>query len=85
MNTEMQRRALVARDAHWALMELKKLVDEAAQATHDAEFEAVHSAINPSHRCDICTMLRSVEDRLNSPNFETTLSHVRERLRTAAS
>ena len=44
MNTEMQRRALAARDAHLALLDLKKVVDEAAQTTHAAELEAVHLA-----------------------------------------
>ena len=46
MNAEMQKRALAARDAHLALLELKKLVEDAAQATHDAEFEAIHLAID---------------------------------------
>ena len=42
MNTEMQKRALAARDAHMALLELKKMVDEATQTTHAVELEAVH-------------------------------------------
>ncbi len=29
MNTEMQKRAVAARDAHLALLDLKKVVDEA--------------------------------------------------------
>ena len=37
MNTEMQRRALAARDAHLALLDLKRVVDEAAQTTHAAD------------------------------------------------
>jgi hypothetical protein len=44
MNTDMQRRALAARDAHLALLDLKRVVDEAAQTTHAAELEAVHLA-----------------------------------------
>lgn len=47
MNTELQKRALAARDAHLALLDLKKFVDEAAQTTHAAELEAVHLAIRP--------------------------------------
>src|SRR5208283_4941406 len=45
MNTEMQKRALAAREAHLALLDLKKVVDEATQTTHAAELEAVHLAI----------------------------------------
>lgn len=44
MNTDMQKRALAARDAHLALQDLKKVVDEATQTTHAAELEAVHLA-----------------------------------------
>jgi hypothetical protein len=36
MNTEMQKRALAAREAHLALLDLKKVVDEAARTTHAA-------------------------------------------------
>ena len=53
MTTDMQRRALATRDAHLALLELKKLVDEAAQTTRAAELEAVHLAISPRQVGDI--------------------------------
>jgi hypothetical protein len=46
MNTEMQKKALAARDAHMALLDLKRFIDEAARTTHDAELEAVHLAIS---------------------------------------
>jgi hypothetical protein len=56
MNTEMQKRALAAREAHLALLNLKKVVDEATQTTHAAELEAVHLAegrtsLNPDEIC----------------------------------
>ena len=85
MNTDMQRRALAARDAHLALMELKQIVDDAAQATHAAELEAVHLAFLPQQGGDVRTALRSVVNRLRSSNFETTLSEAREKLENAAS
>jgi hypothetical protein len=85
MNADMRTRALAARDAHLALLELKKLVDDAAQATHAAELEAVYLAISSRQGDDIRSTLRVVIDRLASPNFETTLSQIRERLETAAS
>ena len=85
MTTDMQRRALATRDAHLALPERKKLVDEAAQTTHAAELEAVHLAISPRQVGDIRMTLRVIIDRLKSPIFEAALSHVREKLETAAS
>lgn len=85
MNTDMRMRALAAHDAHVALLELKKLVDDAAQATHAAELEAVYLAVSARQGADIRTTLQVIVDRLRSPNFESTLSQIREKLETAAS
>jgi len=82
MNTDMRTRALSAHDAHLALLKLKKLVDE---ATHAAELEAVYLAVSARQGAAICTALRVIIDRLNSPNLETTLSQIRQKLETAAS
>jgi len=84
MNTEMQKRALAAREAHLALLDLKKVVDEATQTTHAAELEAVHLAIRSRPIEETCTSLRDVLERLGSPDFEATLSRVRESLQMAA-
>jgi hypothetical protein len=46
MNADMQRRALATHEALLALLELKKVI-EAAQTTHAAELEAIHSTIRP--------------------------------------
>jgi hypothetical protein len=83
MNTEMRRRALAAREAHLALLDLKKVVDEATQTTHAAELEAVHLAIRSRPIEE--TSLRDVLERLGSPDFEATLSRVRETLQMAMS
>jgi hypothetical protein len=85
MNAEMQKRAVAARDAYIALLELKKLVDEAAQATHAAELEAVHLAISPKSQGDISTTLRGVTERIGSANVEAALTKVRQSLQTAMS
>jgi hypothetical protein len=85
MNTEMQKRALAAREAHLALLDLKKVVDEAARTTHAAELEAVHLAISLRPAGDITTTLRGVMENLRSTNFETALARVRESLQLAMS
>jgi hypothetical protein len=85
MNTEMQKRALAARDAHLALLDLKRVVDEAAQSTHAVELEAVHLAISPRPGADICSPLRDVLERLGSANFDAILSRARQSLQTAMS
>ncbi|HXE33670.1 MAG TPA: hypothetical protein VN087_07145 [Verrucomicrobiae bacterium] len=83
MNTEMQKRALAVRDARQALLDLKKLVDEAAQSTHAVELEAVHLAISPRPGGDISSSLRDVLERFGSANFEAILSRARQSLQTA--
>jgi len=83
MNADMQKRALAAREAHLALLDLKKVVDEAAQTTHAAELEAVHLAISSRLTGDISASLRAVIDSLGSANIEATLLKVREGLQTA--
>jgi hypothetical protein len=85
MNLEMQRRALAARDAHHALLALKKLVDSAAKTTHAAELSAIHMAIHPMETGDIKTALQDVRKLLDSSNFATSLSEAREKLEAASS
>jgi hypothetical protein len=85
MNADMRTRALAARDAHLALLELKKLVDDATQATHAAELEAVYLAVSARQGDDVRMTLKVIMDQLASPDFETTLSQIREKLGTAAS
>ena len=85
MNTEMQKRALAAREAHLALLDLKKLVDEAAQTAHAAELEAVHLAVGSRPAGDITAALRVVMESLGPNNFETALARVRANLQLAMS
>lgn len=85
MNTEMQKKALAAREAHLALLDLKKVVDEATKTTHADELEAVHLTISPRSAGDITTALRGVMENLGSTNFERALARVRESLQLAMS
>ncbi|HEX2714468.1 MAG TPA: hypothetical protein VHM88_19925 [Candidatus Acidoferrales bacterium] len=85
MTTEKQQRALATREARLALLELKKVVDDAVHATHAAELEAIHLAVRPQRSGDARTTLRGVVDRLRSSSFENTLTQVRQKLETAVS
>jgi hypothetical protein len=85
MNTERQKRALAAREAHLALLDLKKVVDEAAQNTHIAEMEAVHLAFSSGPAGDIAPSVRSVLERLDAGQIEATLGRARESLLAAMS
>ena len=85
MNSDMQRRALAARDAHMALLDLKRVVEEAARTTHCVELEAVHLAESSRRPEDISSKLRSVLERLVSADFEATLDKARQSLQVAIS
>lgn len=85
MNTDMQRRARAARDAHLALLDLKRVVDEAAQTTHAAELEAVHLAMSPRMHGDTSRQLRSAIESLGSDAFHDSLSRARQSLQSAIS
>lgn len=82
---ELQKRALATRDAHLALLDLKRLVDEAAQRTHAAELEAIGLAISREQQSEISTTLRVVVEHLRSDDFETMLTQAKEKLEIAIS
>jgi len=83
MNNDMQKRALAARDAHMALLDLKKVVEDATRTTHCVELEAVHLAVTATRTEDISAKLRSVFDQLGSAEFEAALAKARHSLQLA--
>jgi hypothetical protein len=85
MNNDMQRRALAAREAHMALLDLKKVVEEAARSTHCIELEAVHLAVSSRRTSDLSTKLGAVLERLASADFEKSLAKARQHLHIAMS
>ena len=85
MNRDKPKQAFAARDAHEALLELKKLVDEAAERTHAAELESFYLAFNRDQNNGVRMTLQLVAERLKSPDFDAVLSQVREKLEIAIS
>lgn len=85
MNSDMQKRALAARDARSALLDLKKILDEAAATTHVAEMEAVHFAICPRPEGDISATVQAALDRLESAKVDDILKRARQNLQIAIS
>jgi hypothetical protein len=85
MHTDMQRRALAARDAHLVLLDLTRVVDEAAQTTHAAELEVFHLAMSPRMHGDIASQLLSAIESLGSDAFHESLSRARQSVQSAIS
>jgi hydroxylamine reductase (hybrid-cluster protein) len=80
---KMQKAALVTRDAHQALLDLKKLVDSAAQKTRAAELEAVGLAVGSSQGEDALITLRSVAETIGSSDFDAAVQQARKKIETA--
>ena len=78
MNSDMQRRAIAAREAHIALLDLKKMVEGVAKATHATELEAVRIAITSKNAEEVTDRMRAVLERLGSSDFEDSLSKARQ-------
>jgi hypothetical protein len=85
VNRRKPRQAFAAREAHEALLELKKVVDDAANTTHTAELESFALAVHQDENDGVRRTLQNVAIRLKSHDFEVVLSEVREKLETAAS
>jgi plasmid stability protein len=82
-STIIRKQALAARDAHLALLDLKKIVDKAARTAHSAELEAVGLAIKQSHGQEIPAARSLAMEDLRNLDFEPTMSQAREKLQTA--
>lgn len=76
----MRRAALTARDAHTALLELKRLVDNATQKIHAAELEMVGQAIGRSKTPDPLRALRAAAQSLESPALDAAISEARTKV-----
>jgi hypothetical protein len=79
----MQRAALITRDAHLALLDLKKLVDSATQKIHAAELETVGLAVGNSRGKDALSTLRAAAETLRSPDFDAAISQARSKIESA--
>jgi len=85
MELKTPKQAFAAREAREALIELKKIVGEAAKMTHAAELESFHDAVHDDQSEGVRRSLRDVIERVNSPDFDRVVFAVREKLETALS
>jgi hypothetical protein len=74
---------LITRDAHAALAILKKIVDSAEEKVRKAERESAAAAIGCQKDDDPLETLRDVAAALQSRDFESAVSIVREKIKTA--
>jgi len=83
MNHAAHRRALAAREAHSALMELKDMVETAAKRVHAAEFEAARTAVDGKEEGLQPTPLQAAAESLRSPSFEAAVAQARDKVEVA--
>jgi len=80
---KMQKTALVTRDAHLALLDLKKLVDSAMEKAHAAQLQTVGQAIGSVRGEDALRTLRTVAEAIGSPNVDAAVTQARMKIETA--
>jgi len=84
-STSMQRMALVARDAHSALLDLKRIVDSTVEKIRAAELQSVGAALGSPRTDDPLSTLRMAAEALRSADFETAVSQARSKTECAVS
>jgi hypothetical protein len=75
--------ATITRDAHEALLDLKKLVEQAAETIRVAERETIGVAIGKQSGDDPVRTLRDAAEKLESPSLESAISRAREKVQCA--
>lgn len=80
---KMQKAAMITRDAHLALLDLKKVVDNVAQEIHAAGLETVGLAVGHSQGKDALKVLQNAAETLRSADFEAAVSQARSKIETA--
>ena len=77
----MRHVAVVTREAYSALLNLKSLVEQAADKAHTANMEAVGWAINPESIGDPLRALRIAADTLRPSSFDAAVCDARKKKR----
>lgn len=80
---KLQKAALVAREAHEAVLELKEIVDSATQNIHKAELATVGQAVGNSVGEDAVEILRSAAEAIDSASFDAAVSQARIKIKIA--
>ena len=83
MNLDTPKQAFAAREAHEALVELKRIVDEATRLTHEAELESFRVSIHRDPNDSVRKSLQNVVERVKSPDLDRAIFMVREKLEVA--
>ena len=84
-STNMRQIALITRDAHLALLDLKRLVDSTAERIRAAELQSVGAALGSPPTDDPLRALRIAADTLRSSDFEAAVSQARAKTEYAVS
>lgn len=81
--TVIRKQALAAREAHIALLDLKRIVDKATRTAHAAELETASRAVRATHGHETSSSPSIEMENLRNLDFEPTISHAREKLQSA--
>jgi hypothetical protein len=83
MAPRMQQGALITRDAHAALRDLKTLVDLATEKIHAAELDTIGLAIGRPQGDNPSRTLLLAAETLQSPRFEAAVRQAQAKMEAA--
>ena len=79
----MEKGALITREAYLALLEVKCLVEEAVEKAHVAGFETAGLAVSRNPTGDPLRTLKAAAAAVGSSGFETALAEARHKVESA--
>lgn len=75
--------ALITREAYIALLDLKSMIEKAAEKAHVAGLDTVGMSVSPRPLGDPLRALKMASDTLQSPAFDSAVAEARAKIDTA--
>lgn len=83
LSRSMQQGALITREAYFALLDLKSLIERAVEKTRAAGFETAGMAVSPNPAGNPLETLKVAAGTLQSPDFQNALVQARNKIENA--
>jgi hypothetical protein len=83
LSSGMCKGALITREAYFALLDLRSLVETAVEKAHMAGLDTVGLTVSPQVAGDPLHALRAASETLQSSAFDSALAEARHKIETA--
>jgi hypothetical protein len=83
LSRSMHKGALITREAYMALLDLKSLIEVAAEKAHVAGLDSAGLTVSPQPIGDPLRALKMASDTLQSPAFDSAVAEARSKIDSA--